>query len=89
MAIELGREQLIGMARAARMLGVHPDTVRAYLRRGQLEGVEVGGRLKTSVEAVRRFVRPTGAAGAPRRRPEWEEAERQALEELRAAGIAL
>jgi excisionase family DNA binding protein len=37
---------------AARLLGVRPPTVRELLRRGELLGFEVGGRVKVNPESI-------------------------------------
>jgi hypothetical protein len=56
--IDVTQEKLIPLSRAARQLGCSWSAVRAMVQRGELDGVYVRGRLKTSLEAVARSVRP-------------------------------
>jgi excisionase family DNA binding protein len=43
---------------AAARLDVSDDTVRRWMKSGQLDGVRVGGRLRVPVTAVLSFARP-------------------------------
>ena len=56
--IDVTQEKLIPLSRAARQLGCSWAAVRAMIQRGELEGVYVRGKIKTSLEAVARSVRP-------------------------------
>jgi excisionase family DNA binding protein len=54
--IDTTSEPLLGMTAAAKLLGCHRDTVRALIKRGQLEGVILDGKHYTSTEAITRVV---------------------------------
>ncbi len=69
-------EKLLSLAVAGRPTGTHPSTVSRWATRGvrkggavvKLETVRVGGRVKTSAEAVARFftdLSANDAAGEP------------------------
>lgn len=80
--IDAATENVITIAEAARRLGKTDDTVRAYIRRGLLDGCLLAGRLHTSLEALRRAAPPYEPEKKEERRakPRWRE-------ELEAAGI--
>ena len=56
--IDVTQEKLIPLSRAARQLGCSWSAVRTMIQRGELEGIIVRGKIKTSLEAVSRSVRP-------------------------------
>ncbi len=84
-------ETVLDTAEAAALLACDPESVRRYCLSGQLECVRVGGRWKTSVEAVQRFVRRGTEAAVPGGGP-WKSEKRRKREqdrldsELEAAG---
>jgi excisionase family DNA binding protein len=82
-------ETVLTLPQAAAVLAVDAATVGRYVRAGRLEGVRVGGRWKTSREAVARFLagtQPRAKADPPARTPAGRRGEK-ALARLRAMGV--
>ncbi len=90
--IDVQTEQLINLAKAAEILAMSQQSVKGYMRRGELEGFKAGSQWRTSVEAIQRFLKPAerlrveGPTEAKQRRADAKEHER-AMAELRARGI--
>jgi len=49
-------EMLLFTATVARLIHVHPQSVRRYVARGELVGIKVGGRLLIPALAVEEFL---------------------------------
>jgi len=49
-------QPLLKPSEVGRLLGVHPETVKAWGRSGHLRGVKVGNRWRFTVEAVQDFL---------------------------------
>lgn len=65
-AAEHGR-RLISTADAARMVDVHPRTLRNYIAQGYLTGYRVGPRLlKVDADELERFLSPIPTSGGGR-----------------------
>jgi excisionase family DNA binding protein len=56
--IDVKTEKLISLSAAARQLGVNRDYIRRLVESGQIDGVKVGNRIKTSFEALERYALP-------------------------------
>lgn len=52
--VDFAKEQVIGVQRLSKRLGVSTDTIRRWFRQG-LEKRKVGGKVFTSLEALNRF----------------------------------
>lgn len=52
--VQFAKEQVIGVQRLSKRLGVSTDTIRRWFRQG-LERRKVGGKVFTSLEALDRF----------------------------------
>lgn len=52
--VTFAKEQVIGVQRLSKKIGVSPDTIRRWFRQG-LEKKKVGGTVFTSLEAIDRF----------------------------------
>jgi excisionase family DNA binding protein len=85
--IDVATETLLTVTKAARRLGKHPDTVRAWIRAGRLEGVFVAGRLHTSLEAIERASAPALPAEKPKPQEGQTARQRKCLETLREFGM--
>lgn len=77
--VDFAKEQVIGVQRLSKRLGVSADTIRRWFRQG-LERRRLGGRTFTSLEALNRF-----SGGSDELSDEAELAESAA--ELRRMGI--
>ncbi len=65
--IQLGTEPFLSPGEAAELLQIHPNSVKTHIKAGRLEGVKIGGLIKTTRSAVERFVKryqPAAAGGA-------------------------
>lgn len=53
------RETMLTVQEVAEQLNVHPDTVRQWIRNGDLEAIDLGGRagFRVSESALDRFIR--------------------------------
>ena len=51
-------ERFLTLSEAAEVLGLHPRTVVAYVRRGELEGHLLGGRWRFQLKALKAFYDP-------------------------------
>jgi excisionase family DNA binding protein len=51
----------VNVSEAARVLGLHPHTVRALVERGELYSVRVGKRILIPVAELDRFLEPQNA----------------------------
>lgn len=53
------RETMLTVQEVAEQLNVHPDTVRQWIRNGDLEAIDLGGRagFRISESALERFIR--------------------------------
>ena len=51
---------LFGVAAVAQRLGVHPETVRRWIREGRLEAVYAGKKLLVTEEHLQAFLEPAG-----------------------------
>ncbi len=47
--------QTLTVEKAAEVLGVHPESVRRWVRDGRLPAGRWGGRLRITLEAIRKF----------------------------------
>lgn len=61
-----GIPEILTPKELAELFGVHPETVRVWIRRGLLKGWRVGGRLFIHVRDALAFVRPP--RGRPRKK---------------------
>lgn len=64
----MSRETMFTVQEVADQLNVHPDTVRQWIRSGELEAIDLGGRagFRISESALQKFiherrVRPQGS----------------------------
>ena len=53
------RETMYTVQEVADQLNVHPDTVRQWIRSGELEAIDLGGRagFRVSESALQKFIR--------------------------------
>jgi len=60
---DMGREKRYTVEEIAQELGVHPDTVRRWIRRGELDAIDLGGSAgyRISQEALNRFLKERGS----------------------------
>jgi excisionase family DNA binding protein len=56
---QVPRETLLTVQQVADQLNVHPDTVRQWIRSGELEAIDLGGRagFRISETALDKFIR--------------------------------
>jgi hypothetical protein len=75
------------MTEAGRLMGRHRETMRALVKRGAIEGVEMAGRLYTSAEAIRRAVVPVEEGPQPASAVDVQADYRRAMDDLRRRGM--
>lgn len=63
-------KQLYDINSAARLLGISPWTVRAYIRRGKLKPVRLGRRVLLEESELERLVAKNRTGSLPRPQPE-------------------
>ena len=90
MSIDFDSERVISLQNAAAFVGVHRSTVYRWaggrVNGCRLETLRVGGRRRTSVEALQRFFERLTAA-EPSPQPERSRATRTADRELERRGF--
>jgi excisionase family DNA binding protein len=47
----------VGVSEAAKLLGISPHTVRAWLYQGRLQGISLGSRVMLSYEELKRIAK--------------------------------
>lgn len=80
------KEQTITLPAAARLLGRHKDTLRAWAAKGLLETVQMGGRVYTSREALERMAQP-GPVAQVQTPAQKTRRERELVERLQKQGL--
>lgn len=61
-------DELLTLAQAAAVLGVHPRTVRAYIARGDLTGVRLANQLiRVRTSDLQAFLQPMPNPRSPRK----------------------
>jgi excisionase family DNA binding protein len=53
---DLQMTNLLSLAETARILGVHHDTVRHWIAKGDLRAVRIGGRMRVPYAEIHRLV---------------------------------
>lgn len=86
--IDIRTETILTVAEAARRLGKHSDTIRAWIRAEKLDGVEIAGKLHTSLEAIERASQPVVVREKSPTVRQMDARDKADLECLRKAGIA-
>lgn len=80
-------EHLIGMTEAGRLMGRNRETVRRWIKRGVIEGVELDGKVYTTAEAIRRAVQPVTDGPQPRTPAQAGREDKRAVAKLKKLGV--
>lgn len=55
--IKVGDLEVYDVQECAKLLNVHPQTVRSYVRKGLLRGQKVGGKQYVTADTIKEFLR--------------------------------